>query len=348
MTTSQQTRHLELVGIEVTRVCNLRCPHCFSAATRRPRNELDTSLLKNLLDQIIELGPPRAIGWTGGEPLLCEDLAELIEYAYRKARVRSGITTNGLLLDSNLAKRLADAGTYAVQISVDGSTAERFAMIRAADPVEFELVLRGMDAVKESGMQLHLAMILGKPTLHDARPFIEFAAAHGAAGVRFCGFVPAGRGRNEKMRKQWELGSDSHELLEFIEFASSITKPAIMFDPGFGPLPPDFEFHECTAGTEMMYISSTGAVYPCTSLIDSRFEIGNVHNRSLESIWNDPRMTEIANYDMSKVEGDCRSCTKLPGCHAGCRGVAYAYSGHVNAACPNCLFRTRSCLSKAV
>lgn len=331
-----KSRRPDIVGIEITRVCNLTCPHCYTAAGRRLMNELTTPELQSLIDQLIAIGPPRAIGWTGGEPLLREDLYELVEHAFARGKIRSGVTTNGLLLTPERARRLRDGGAFAIQISVDGSTPERNARMRNATIEDFATILAAMKAVKGAGLQLHLAMLLGKETLKDARNFLKLAVDNGADGVRFCGFVPAGRGRNDKIRQRLEF-DDTTDLREFVVEAQTCDQLLVMFDPAFGPLPPDYQFHECIAGKQTLYVCSTGAVYPCTSLISPRFEIGNLRQRPLAEIWNDSRMTEVADFDCSQLIGPCCACTYLDRCHGGCRGIASAYTGEPLASFPRCL-----------
>jgi len=331
-------RRPEIVGIEITRACNLTCSHCFTAAGRRPANELSTGELRRVIDELNELGPARAIGWTGGEPLLRDDLVELMDYAFKKGKMRSGVTTNGLLLNDDLAKTMRDSGVYAIQISVDGSNAENFSRMRNARQEDFAVILSAMSAVKKAGLQLHLAMLLGKETLADARDFLKLAAEQGADGVRFCGFVPAGRGHRDSIRERFEFGDQLGPLHDFIADAAVLEEPMVMFDPAFGPLPPDYQFHECMAGVQTMYIASTGAVYPCTSLISPRFEVGNIHNRSLAEIWNDPKMTEVSDFDCGKIHGKCSDCDHISECHGGCRGIAYANNLDVSSSIPNCLY----------
>lgn len=335
---SRPERRPEIVGIEITRACNLTCSHCFTAAGRRPAKELSTDELRRVIEELNDLGPARAIGWTGGEPLLRDDLIELIAYAYRKGKMRSGITTNGLLLTEDLARRFRDSGAYAIQISIDGSNAEDFARMRNARLEDFATILKAMSAVKKAGLQLHLAMLLGKETLNDARAFLKLAVEREADGVRFCGFVPAGRGHRDTIRERFEFGQDLGEIREFIAETAVMDKPMVMFDPAFGPLPPDYQFHECVAGVQTMYIASTGAVYPCTSLISPRFEIGNIRKRTLSEIWNDPKMIEVASFDSSTIHGKCSDCDHTSDCHGGCRGIAYANNLDVCSSIPNCLY----------
>lgn len=226
----------------------------------------------------------------------------------------------------------------AIQISIDGIECRELCADCDALLEDFATILSAMSAVKKAGLQLHLAMLLGKETLADARDFLKLATEQGADGVRFCGFVPAGRGHRDSIRERFEFGDQLGPLHDFIADAAVLEKPMVMFDPAFGPLPPDYQFHECLAGVQTMYIASTGAVYPCTSLISPRFEVGNIHNRSLADIWNDPKMTEVSDFDCGKIHGKCSDCDHISECHGGCRGIAYANNLDVCASIPNCLY----------
>ena len=72
-----------VIGWEITAQCNLTCPHCYSAAAKRPHDEMNTDECRQVIDSLERIGAEE-IGWTGGEPLLREDLEELIIYAKDK------------------------------------------------------------------------------------------------------------------------------------------------------------------------------------------------------------------------------------------------------------------------
>jgi len=93
------TLFLELVG-----TCNERCVHCYAESGPQVRAALDRSVCEAIIDDAVEAGFAR-IQFTGGDPLLCRFLPELVE---RASRVTSReIYTNGLLLDEKLLGRLA-------------------------------------------------------------------------------------------------------------------------------------------------------------------------------------------------------------------------------------------------
>jgi radical SAM protein with 4Fe4S-binding SPASM domain len=324
-----------LVGWEMTRQCNLRCPHCYSSATVEPRAELSTKKCFDLVDEMAAL-ETEVIGFTGGEPLLREDLEAIARRAARNG-IRTGITTNGLLLDARRAARLKRAGLSTVQISVDGSTPARNARMRATGAAAFERILEAARACRRLRLDVGFAMLLGAESLDDARPFLEFARREKVRWVRFCGFVPWGAGKRVPVARRLGFCGRLDALRSFVEEARESKSPVVMFDPGFGPTEPGNLFHPCVAGRKTLYLSSTGDVYPCTSLLDPRFVIGNVNERPLREIWNDPRMTELASYPKERIRGRCASCEDLSACHGACRGITYAHTGRLDASFPVCL-----------
>ncbi len=333
-----RTERPRMVGTEITRKCNLACPHCGNAATRKALNELGTREWFDVIDQLVDLGA-EWMGWTGGEPLLRDDLEEIIRYAHARGITRTGITTNGILVTETRARSLQAAGVSVMQISIDGSTAERNREIRRATIEDYSAIMNGIRACRAIGLRVDLAMLLSKTTLPDAVPFLQLADREGVKHVRFCGFVPAGRGKGNAVMDRMMFNGSLGELKAFTEQAVCLEEPVAMFDPAVGPTPPAYEFHDCLAGVEMLYISCVGDVYPCTSLIDHRFKVGNLRERTLETIWNDPKMTEIARFPREQIHGHCRECEQFSVCRGACRGVTYSHTGDLYASFPVCLKR---------
>jgi len=113
-----------VVSWNLTRKCNLNCPHCYiNATTQELKNELTTEEPKNLIDQICEVSRPLLI-FSGGEPLLRPDVYELVRYGASKG-LKMGLGSNGSLIDAAAAKRLKDAGIETVSISLDSHIPEQ-------------------------------------------------------------------------------------------------------------------------------------------------------------------------------------------------------------------------------
>ena len=327
----------EIVGWEITNQCNLRCAHCFTAASRRSHNELTTEECRRIIDSLATLGV-KMIGWTGGEPLLRNDLEELTEYAWNK-RIRSNITTNGVLLDRERAHRLIEAGCHTVQISLDGSTSEMNRRIRGTSDEDFEHIVQAIRICKDLGARVVMASLVGRENLDDTRKMIELGSREEVDTIRFCGFTPTGRGKHSVVKERLHLSSVLNELLRFVDEAQNQNSLNVTFDVGFGPVPPDYGFHECIAGVETFYLKANGDVYPCTALAHRRFLVGNTRQRLLEEIWQSPEMWAMAGFPREEIQEPCRTCDNFTGCHGACRGSVLAHTNNLRAAFPNCLYQ---------
>ena len=112
----------------ITNKCNLTCSHCYINASpdaERP-NEQTLEEGKAFIDDVAEVGVPLLL-FTGGEPLVSKDFWELAKYAKGKG-LRTVISTNGVLITKEVAKRLQDVGIQYVGVSLDGmrQTHDRF------------------------------------------------------------------------------------------------------------------------------------------------------------------------------------------------------------------------------
>ncbi|MEZ5357739.1 MAG: radical SAM protein [Candidatus Zixiibacteriota bacterium] len=331
-------RELSLLGWEITNACNLHCPHCYNPLVQKPQEELTTPKCLEVIDSAADLGTSM-IGWTGGEPLLRNDLEILISYAFEKHGIRSSITTNGVLLDKERGKKLLDAGMRNIQISLDGTTAERSWNIRRTTDDEFASIINAVHVCRNLGISVHLAMLLGAENLDDGYEMLKLAEELGVFGIRFCGFTPEGRARNSRIQERFQFGNRLAELHEFITEASQLESIQCVFDPGFGPVPPDYWFHECIAGIQTCYIKANGDVFPCTAMLYDQFIVGNVKEKSLEELWESPAMTGMSCVPYDEIEGPCASCDNTENCKGACRSLTYAHTGSFTESFPNCLYR---------
>lgn len=334
--TSKRTDRPDAVVWEITRRCNLTCPHCYTAAPTKDFPEMTTRECKDIIDALSTMGTT-LIGWTGGEPLLRNDLEDLMDYAREKGKIRSGITTNGVLLDEKRARSLKQAGLESLQISLDGTTPEKNYRMRRASDEEFRKVIEAIRICASLDVKLHIAMVLGKENLADGWEMLKLAHREGVGVVRFCGFVPIGRGKHKQVIERLQFSSDSLAVQQFVYEAMQLPSPKVSFDPAWGPLPPDYCFHTCQAGVGTFYLNCLGDVYPCTSLIGKQFIVGNIKERSLPDIWDDPKMTEIAALPREQIQGRCNGCRHFHSCRGACRGITFAHTGDLFASFPLCL-----------
>src|ERR671919_2054196 len=107
---------------EVTYRCPLHCPYCSNPTRMRNDRELTADEWSRVMREAAGLGVLQ-IGFSGGEPLVRRDLAELVQGA-RGARLYTNLITSGVGLDKNRARELRDAGLDSVQLSFQSDGAE--------------------------------------------------------------------------------------------------------------------------------------------------------------------------------------------------------------------------------
>ena len=104
----------------MTRRCNLKCVHCYAQAVDPDgKDEISTEQGKAIISDLAAYGAPVML-FSGGEPLVRQDLPELASYATEKG-MRAVISTNGTLITKEKARELKAINLSYVGISLDGA-----------------------------------------------------------------------------------------------------------------------------------------------------------------------------------------------------------------------------------
>src|SRR3990172_5534433 len=92
-----------------TRRCNLHCIHCYAEAQDKEYpGGLTTDEAKRMIDDIAEFGAPVLL-FSGGEPLVRDDMYLLGKYALERG-LRTVISTNGTMITPEAAQKIKEAG----------------------------------------------------------------------------------------------------------------------------------------------------------------------------------------------------------------------------------------------
>lgn len=173
--------------IEVTNVCNLRCPFCArDNIEKRGLGFMSRNTFQNIVnsDNKRMLRHIRLFGH--GEPLLNED----INYFVRESKLFAktvGFSTNGLLLTKRLSERLIDSGLTTISISFEGINKEIYEQLRKGSNYEKVLVNINdlLDVRKEmdSNLYISMAIIDCKETNNYLKDFVSYWSMKGINNV---------------------------------------------------------------------------------------------------------------------------------------------------------------------
>ena len=188
-----QERFVPLVtSYNVTRECNMKCSHCYINATEKKLpDELTTEEAKSVIDQIHQVSSPLLI-LSGGEPLLRQDIFELIEYGSKKV-LKMGLSSNGYLIDDAVAKKLKAAGIATVSISIDSSIPEQHDEFRGVVGA-WEKAINACKALRKNGIIVQINTTLTHDNYNQIDDIMTLAESIGVENFHLFFLVLTGRG----------------------------------------------------------------------------------------------------------------------------------------------------------
>ena len=152
----------------------MQCVYCKWKALRASR-ELDTAAVCAMIDQMRRAGV-LLLSFTGGEPLLREDMGEIIRYVKRRGLVCK-LNTNGALVEARLdALRALDI----LQISLDGMPSVQDGLRGAGTG---ETALRAIRAARGAGIGVQVIACLTRANVAQLDELLAFGVREGLA---FC------------------------------------------------------------------------------------------------------------------------------------------------------------------
>jgi len=317
---------------ELTLACNCQCVHCGSSAGARRENELTTDEALGVIAELGALGC-ESITLSGGEPLLRADW-QVLGRAIRAAQIRLEMITNGLCVEAQ-ANAIANADFFGVTFSVDGpeSVHDELRGVRGC----FQQLMAGAHALKEHNVRIGAATQINTRNLASLENLHELLVARGFDGWQWQLTMPAGRARN--LASQLCLPPEALPSIEqkflsirrqsplLLQVADNIgymgrNEPLLRTSPGG----PERFWTGCAAGLSGVGITSDGTVRGCLAQPSAANE-GNVRDRSLTEIWNDPKsFVYNRRFLVSNLQGACAKCVFGKICRGGCTSLAWAVS----------------------
>ena len=174
-----------------TRRCNLKCVHCYAHATAgKAPVEMTTEQGKALIKDLAEFGSPVML-FSGGEPLMREDLPELADYAVQNG-MRAVISTNGTLITKEMAQTLKKVGLSYVGVSLDGMEAvhDKFRGVKGA----FKKALEGIENARNAGIKVGLRFTINKANALEIPAVFDLLEEREVPRICFYHLVYSGRG----------------------------------------------------------------------------------------------------------------------------------------------------------
>ena len=318
---------------EITYRCPLHCPYCSNPTQARSNQELTTNEWTRVIREAAALGVLQ-IGFSGGEPLVRHDLADLVRAA-REGNLYTNLITSGIGLDDGRLDALRDAGLDSVQLSFQSDNTDLADEIAGARAHQHKLDAAAK--IRAARIPLSLNFVIHWRNIDRLPQMIELAESLQAervelANVQFYGWAFLNRAALLPTREQ---------VIRAREIAiAAKTRLAGKIDI-FYVLPDYYETRPkpCLSGWGQRYltVNPTGEVLPCptasSAIPDLRFE--NVRARDLDWIW---RESESFNRFRGTewMPEPCQSCPQREIDFGGCRCQAALLTGNAANTDPVC------------
>ena len=201
-------RSVNSLRISVTQRCDLNCFFCHREGESNPHGEMTPEEIEALVSTAAELGVSK-IKLTGGEPLLREDIVEIVRRISPHV-LEVSMTTNALHLVER-AGELREAGLRRVNVSLHSACPEVFEEITGLDVLPE--VEEGIRAALEAGLKpVKLNMVVMRDVNDDEVPrMIEFARNLGVT-LQLIEYQPLERGVEGWERYHYDLRPLEDEL----------------------------------------------------------------------------------------------------------------------------------------
>lgn len=268
-----------LVDIELSSVCNLRCPMCYTITQAFKEHvntkRMDWGLYSKIIDEIG--GKVGAIRLSlRGEATLNKNFARCIGYAKDKGVKEVSTLTHGFKLTLPYFEEIVDAGIDWITISIDG-VGETYERIRK--PIKFEELLQKIKDIKrfkdERGLKRPVIKVQGiwpaikddPKTYYDTfAPYVDLVAFNPLIDY---------------------LGHDTNAQIDYIENFS------------------------CPQQYQRLVIGADGLVMKCSNDEENREVIGDLKTDTVHQIWHGEKMQAIR--ELHKRHGFkespvCRKC----------------------------------------
>jgi AdoMet-dependent heme synthase len=351
---------------ELTRACQLKCLHCRAEAQyRRDPRELNFEEGKALIDQIYEMNNPMLV-FTGGDPLMREDVFDIAAYAVEKG-VRVSMTPSATPnVTKEAIEKAKEVGLSRWAFSLDGPTAEIHDHFRGTAG-SFDLTMERIKYLHELEIPIQINTVISRYNYDYLDEMAKLIEELDCVLWSVFFLVPTGRGQEKDMITPaehekvfiwlYELSKkvkfdikttaaqhyrrvviqnkmrEAKEQPEDIQYLDALTQQGLTGSiDGLGRAPKGVN-----DGNGFVFISHIGDVYPSGLL---PVKAGNVRETPLAEIYREsPIFKSLRNPD--EYKGKCGQCEFRYVC-GGSRSRAYAMTGDYLESEPFCVYIPKS------
>jgi len=276
------------VLFSLTYKCQCRCPHCGAALYKKAhRKELVYGEIMRLIEEIKRLGAIW-VCFSGGEPLIVQNVIDYIKYA-KKQGLRVRLDTNGFLLSENMARKLKRAGLDLIGVSIDSASEVIHESLRGVQGI-FRKAIAGIKYCKRNKLECYLGTYATKKNLKNGelKKIIDLGKGLGIP-VRILSSILCGNWLNHK---ELALSRDEIMLLRNL-----LEKNKVYWEIYDLIDSKEIPFFCMAMNKTLFYISAYGDIQPCSYI---PLSFGNTRKEPIQKIikkmWRSKVFLDYANH----------------------------------------------------
>lgn len=319
---------------EVTYRCPLHCAFCYNPTdyVSHTQNELTTEEWLRALREARKMGALQ-LGISGGEPLLRDDIEEIVAEA-GSLGYYSNLITSGVGLTEKRIAEFKRGGLDHIQLSMHDITKEINNFI--TDTNTFQLKQKVAAMIKDYGYPMVLNVVIHRYNIEHIGEILEMAEALGAeyvelANTQYYGWSLVNRAQLMPTREQIEKAEAITN--QFRERVGNKMRVFFVVPDYYSDRP-----KKCMNGwgEVFMIVTADGTVLPCHSArVLPNMTFPNVRENGLEWAWTESPAFNKYRGD-SWMKEPCRTCPEKEKDLGGCRCQAFLLTGDAETADPVC------------
>lgn len=265
------------IDIEVTSVCNLKCPFCATTFKGREINRgfISFDTIKKIIDEGAENNLYGVKFNIRGEPLLHRQIHEFVRYAKQKGCIDVYFNTNAMLLTEDVSNKLIDAGLDRISISFEGYTKDIYEKHRVG--ANYETVLSHIEKMQSLKKRLgvsHPKVRIQTVLLPDIVPIFE------------------------NYKRFWSERADEVAFLDYKEM--KIKRRGVQYS------------WACPQIWQRMAVWWDGAILPCNHDDAGLITLGNLKEITIKDAWHSEKLNKIRNVHK---RGEAHNIPACDGCY---------------------------------
>lgn len=309
----------------MTNYCNARCIFC-NQLDNKPRNEITLDKFKVMISHIAVNDADRFYFSGGGEPLLCRDLFDIIQYVNRCfPHIKIRLVTNGLLIEK-YAENIAKLNIERLIISVHGTEEMNNYILQIKNS---ERIFEGLFLLnkyqKRFDQKIYkvFCITVSRININEIPGLIKKAAELNIneVSIQYCRYHPHRISKKLKVEDSLFFHKEMYNAMIKKSFRLA-SKLGVSFkhEPFFLE-----KFNElwCSLPWYLILVDWDGDVYPCTTgevrfykkVKSGVYHFGNLLKQDISAFWFNKLYTKLRRQALAcrpkKYIPECNDCYKI-------------------------------------